>query len=52
MRHRCFQQWGVLTASEAPVLDQLLQVLQQQLESDDESAPADVAGLQCHVAYW
>ncbi|WIA43910.1 hypothetical protein OEZ86_010316 [Tetradesmus obliquus] len=49
---RCFQQWGVLTAENAPVLDQLACLLPQQLSLEDESAPAEVAGLQCHVAYW
>jgi hypothetical protein len=30
----------------------LLLLLLQQLSLEDESAPAEVAGLQCHVAYW
>lgn len=52
LRCRCLQQWGILAAAEAPVLDQLLLTLQQQLTTDDESAPAELAGLQGHVAYW
>jgi hypothetical protein len=34
------------------VLEQVAVLMQQQLSAEDESAPAEVAGLQCHVAYW
>jgi hypothetical protein len=35
-----------------PLLLLLLLFALQQLSLEDESAPAEVAGLQCHVAYW
>lgn len=48
---RCLQYWGLTHQTEvSPCLEELAALLQQQLESEDESAPADVAGLQCHVA--
>lgn len=48
---RCLQQWGLLHQTEpCPFLEQLSALLQQQLDFDDASAPAEVAGLQCHVA--
>eukprot|EP00775_Hariotina_reticulata_P006793 gene6793-7010_t len=50
--HRCLQQWGLLVTDHAPVLEQVAAVMQLQLSAEDESAPAEVAGLQCHVAYW
>lgn len=59
--HSCLHHWGLLHAAAAApgaardgasVLQQLGEVMQQQLDLEDESAPAEVAGLQCHVAYW
>lgn len=48
---RCLLHWGLLHQTEqCPFLEQLAAVLQAQLDLEDASAPADVAGLQCHVA--
>lgn len=48
---RCLHRWGLLHQTEpCPFLEQLSSLLQSQLDLDDASAPAEVAGLQCHVA--
>lgn len=49
--YRCLHRWGLLLQTEpCPFLEQLSSLLQSQLDLDDASAPAEVAGLQCHVA--